>query len=132
MDENKPGKSQFRSFGLIVGMGFSIIAVWPTLFRGESPRTWILGIGLVLAATGLIAPAVLRPAFRVWMAIGGVLGWVNTRIILMIVYYGLIVPTGLVLRVLNKDPMGRRFERDATTYRIPRDKRPATHMLRQY
>lgn len=132
MIENKIGKPQLRSFGLIVAGGFSVIAFWPTLFRGESPRMAALAIAIVMSATGLIYPPVLRPVFKVWMAIGEVLGWVNTRVILTVVYYGLIVPIGAVLRMTDKDPMRRSFEPDAATYRILRAKRPPSHMQRQY
>jgi hypothetical protein len=132
MTQVKIGKSQLRSFGLIVGAGFSIIAVWPIIFRGESPRMWALWIATALAATALTFPLLLRPVFKVWMILGEALGWVNTRIILTLVYYGLIVPMGTMLRMMGKDPMARAFDRQASTYRISRQKRPASHMQRQY
>ena len=128
----KPGKRQLRSFGLIVGGGFAVIGFWPLVFRTESPRTWALVLAAFLAVTAVAAPAVLRLPFRVWMAIGELLGWINTRIILGIVYYLLIVPTGVVFRVLGKDPMRLRFDPEASTYRVSRSRRPASHMERQY
>ena len=128
----KPGKRQLRSFGLIVGGGFTVIGLWPLVFRAESPRTWALAVAAFPVIAALAAPATLRQPLRVWMAVGEVLGWINTRIILGIVYYLLIVPTGVVLRILGKDPMRRRFDAGASTYRIPRSGRPGSHMERQY
>jgi polyferredoxin len=128
----KVGKSSLRSFGFIVAGGFAVIALWPMVFRGESPRSWALAISIVMSSTGLIYPPILKPVFKVWMAIGEVLGWINTRIILSVLFYGLIVPIGFFLRMTKKDPMQRAFDRNATTYRIPRTKRPATHMQRQF
>jgi hypothetical protein len=132
MAETTPGKSQLRSFGLIVAGGFTVIGLWPLVFRGQSVRLWALSIAAVMSVTGLILPQVLRPVFKVWMRVGEILGWVNTRIILSLLFYVVMVPMAVVLRLARKDFMMRRFDREAATYRIPRTKRPASHMQRQY
>ena len=66
------------------------------------------------------------------MAIGEALGWINTRVILGFVYYGIMTPMGMTMRLLGKDPMRRRFEPDANSYRVPRATRPSRHMDRQF
>jgi hypothetical protein len=126
-----PGKKQLRSFGLILAGGFTVIALGP-LIRGHNYRSWALVVAIVFGLAGLIVPMALGPLFGVWMKLGEVLAWINTRIILTILYYGLIVPTGMILRMTGKDPMRLKFERDVDTYRIVRAKRQASHMLRQY
>jgi hypothetical protein len=132
MRSEKIGTSQLRSFGLIVAVGFSVVALWPAVFRSQSPRTWALGIAVGLAVLALIAPAALKPFHRVWTTIGEVLGWVNTRVILGIVYYVVIVPVGAIRRMVGDDPMHRKFEPEATTYKVARSQRSAAHMWRQY
>ena len=129
--EKTTSKKQLRSFGLILMGGFGLIALAP-LIRGHNMRTWSLVIAIVFGVLGLIVPQILKPIFRVWMAFGEVLAWINTRIILTILYYLLIVPTGIILRMQGKDPMRLKFERDADTYRVIRAKREASHMLRLY
>jgi hypothetical protein len=126
------GKKQLRSFGLIVGGAFAVIAVAPAVFSGHSLRLWALVVAFLLAAAALVVPAVLRPVFRVWMRIGELLGWINTRIILLLVYYGVIVPIGALLRMSGKDAMQLKFDPGAESYRIVREKRSASHMQRQY
>src|SRR5689334_4508680 len=103
----KIDNAKLRSFSLIVAAGFAVIGVAPMIFRGHNPRIWAFVVAVVLAATGLIYAPVLKPVYKVWMAIGEVLAWVNTRIILGILFYGLIVPIGIMLRMTNKDPMRR-------------------------
>ena len=132
MPSQKVGKPQLRSFGLIVATGFSVIALWPVVFRSQSPRTWALGLAAVLAVLAYAARAILRPVHRGWMAIGAVLGWINTRVILGVVYYLLIVPIGAMRRIRRIDPMRRRFEPSAATYKVGRSSRPSTHMRHQY
>ena len=66
------------------------------------------------------------------MAAAEVLGWINTRILLGIVFYGLITPMGLVRRLRGGDAMRRRGDPGAATYRVPKPPRPGTHMNRQF
>jgi Saxitoxin biosynthesis operon protein SxtJ len=132
MTEKKVTNSELRSFGLIIAAGFAVIAVAPALFRGQRVRSWALGISLVFAVTGLVFPAALRSFRKLWMILGEGLGWVNSRIILGVVYFLVIVPIGAIRRISADDPMQRKFKPDAASYKIPRASRPASHMQRQY
>lgn len=123
---------ELRQFGWIVGGVFSIIGLWPLIFRGEPLRFWAIGIGGILILLGALLPRSLRPIQRVWMAVGHVLGWLNTRIILGIVFFGLITPMGIVMRLLGKDPLRLSATRDASSYRVVRTPRPRTHMRNQF
>lgn len=66
------------------------------------------------------------------MRVGHVLGSINTKIILGIVYYGLITPMGIVMRLMGKDSMHRALAKEATTYRVVRAPRPRQHMRNQF
>lgn len=128
-----PGdRRQLRSFGLLVGGIFVTIGLWPAIVRGGPLRLWalVLGIGLVLPA--LIAPPSLRPIHRMWMVLANALGWVNTRLVLGVIFFGLITPVGLVRRLLSKDPLGREFEADLETYRVPQHPRSRTRLRHQF
>src|SRR5262249_1580609 len=104
----------------------------PVLLRGESPRIWALLLGSLLIGMGLILPAGLTQVHRVWMKIGHVLGWINTRILLGVVFFGLITPMGVVMRLFGKDPMCRALAPEANTYRVIRPPRPRLHMKNQF
>ncbi|MGH7263833.1 MAG: SxtJ family membrane protein [Candidatus Rokuibacteriota bacterium] len=123
---------QLRNFGLLVGGVFGGIGAWPMVVRHDDPRLWalIVAVGLILPA--LTTPRSLAPVYRVWMKGADALGWVNTRLLLGLVFYGLVTPMGIVMRVWGRDPMGRRFERGAESYRVLRQPRPASHMRRQF
>ena len=85
-----------------------------------------------LIPLGLILPRVLAPLYKGWMAVGHVLGWINTRIILGILYYGLVVPMGLVMKMLGRDPMRRAWIPGMDTYRVVREPRPPSHMKNMF
>jgi len=125
-------RAQLRNFGLIVGGIFGVIGLWPAIIRGGNVRTWMVGLAVVLILPALVAPRALAPAHRAWMALGSALGWVNTRIILGLIFFGMITPMALVLRLARRDPMQRAFDPNATTYRVPRRPRPGAHMMRQF
>jgi len=129
----KSDVKQLRSFGLMVGGIFAVIGLWPVLFRGEDPRLWALVLSGLLLIPALVMPLSLGPVYRGWMAVGNVLGWVNTRVILGIIFYGLLTPIGLIRRLLGaEDLMHRKFESEADTYRVVRHPRPSSHMKRQF
>jgi hypothetical protein len=125
-------RAQLRNFGLIVGGVFGLIGLWPAIIRGGSLRLWMIGLAGALILPALGAPQILAPAHRAWMALGNALGWVNTRIVLGLIFFGLITPTGVVLRLMGRDPMQRAFNPNAATYRVPGRPRPGTHMMRQF
>jgi hypothetical protein len=120
----------YRHFGLLVGGIFVAIGLWPLLLRAQPVRLIPLLVGAALAALAAVAPRTLKPAFRMWMALGAVLGWINTRVILAFAFYVIFTPLGLVLRLCGKDPIRRVVQDDS--YRLARAPRPGSHMMRQF
>ena len=121
-----------RQFGLMVGGVFLLIGLWPFVWRQEAVRVWAVVPGSLLAVAGLIVPGVLKHVYQGWMWVGHVMGWVNTRIILGVLFYGVVTPMGLVMKLTGRDPMRREFEPDAQTYRVIRQPRPASHMKNMF
>jgi hypothetical protein len=126
------GAKHCRSFGLLVGGIFGIIGLWPSIFRGQNPRLWAILFAGPLLLLAVLLPKSLTPVYRIWMATGQALGWVNTRIILGVVFYGLLTPMGLAMRILGKDPLHRQFDPNSDSYRVVRLPRPGSHMSQQY
>ena len=114
-----PDRSDLRKFAFVFGgalLGFGAL-FW---FK-ESPVYPYLAIpGALVALLGAVVPQILRPLYSVWMAIGLVLGTIVTSIILTVVFVVAIIPIGLVMRLLGKDPMERKLDPEATTYWIPK------------
>jgi polyferredoxin len=132
MVKTQASPRQLRQFGFLVGGIFGLIGLWPMVWRHQGPRQWALALAVALIVPALVAPRILGPVHRAWMALGEVLAWINTRIILGIVFYGVVTPLGLLMRLFSRDPMRRQFDRAGESYRQPCTPRPATHMLRQF
>ena len=129
---NEITRKQLRSFGFTVGGIFALIAVWPLIIRAEDPRWWAVVVAGCLLVPAAVFPKSLKWVYKGWMALGHVLGWINTRIILGFIFYFVVTPIGIVRRWLGKDPMGRRLRPDLDSYRVPRTPRPPSHLTKQY
>jgi hypothetical protein len=127
-----PTSAALRSFGLIMAAmvaGLFGLAL-PWLFGRPLPLwPWIVAFAFALPA--LAAPRMLGPVHRAWMAVGAVLGAINTRILLAAMFYLVMVPVGLVMRLAGRDPM-RRARRDDPTYRLPSTERAADDMEKPF
>jgi Saxitoxin biosynthesis operon protein SxtJ len=130
--QNNADKKQLRSFGLTVGSIFAVIAIWPVIVRDDGLRWWAVLTGGLLIVLGLIFPRSLSSVYKLWMSFGHIMGWINTRVILGVVFYFVVTPIGMIRRLLGKDPMGKEFKPDFVSYRIPRTARPPSHLKRQY
>ncbi len=130
--DHLPTKKDLRNFGFLVGGILTVIGLWPLVFRGEPVRAWAIGIGGLLIVLGAAWPLVLTRVYHGWMWVGLALGWINTRILLGIVFYGLITPIGFVLRLMGKDAMRRAFSESSETYRVMRSPRSHSHMKHQF
>jgi hypothetical protein len=129
---NEITSKQLRSFGFTVGGIFALIALWPIVVRAEDPRWWAMVVAGCLLVPAVVFPKSLVWVYKGWMAIGHVLGWINTRIILGMIFYVIVTPIGMIRRWLGKDPMGRQLRPDLDSYRIIRKPRPASHLTKQY
>lgn len=130
---NQPDKKELRNFGFITGgltpVFFGLLLPW--LFERDFPKwPWIVAAVLIVLALAL--PMTLKPVYRIWMTIGKCLGWVNTRIILSIMFYLIILPTGVVLRLFGKDPMARSINREQKSYRVTSVVPDKKHVERPY
>lgn len=89
----------------------------PLARRHESPL-WIWVIAIFFVAFALVAPNALNPIYQGWMRFGLVMGWIETRIILGLVFYAMILPMGVVMRLLGNDPLQRKLQKREPSYRV--------------
>ena len=118
---DSPSKKQLREFGYLIGFGFPILIGWllPTLF-GHDFRAWTLWVGIPGLILGLIAPGLLRQPYRAWMALGHALGWVNSHVILGLVFIVVLQPIAYVMRLFGHDPLRRKKHHGNQSYREER------------
>jgi len=125
-----------RKFGLIMGAMFALIfgGLFPWIM-GKTSETWPIWPFIVMAVfwiLALVLPESLRKVNQVWIKVGNVLGWINTRIILGIMFYLLIFPIGLLLKVFGKDAMNRKLDANSDSYRRISKQRDRKHLEKPF
>ena len=127
-----PDKSELRKFGFIFGAGLVLIfgLFFPWLLERPWPA-WPFIAGGILATLALVFPLGLKPLYIAWMKFGHVAGWINTRIILGLVFFTVFLPFGLIMRLFN-DPMKRKLDDASTSYRVPSHSSPRDQMERPF
>jgi hypothetical protein len=130
--QNMTTNKDLRCFGLMVGGIFAVIGLWPVVWRGQDYRLSALALAALLIVPALVFPSSLKPVHKLWMKVGHVLGWINTRVLLGAVFFLVVTPMGMIRRLLGKDSMAKEPSRNLETYRVPGKPRPASHLTRQY
>ncbi len=120
--QHRPSRSQLVVFGLMWLVFFGILGIISFRQPGGSGRAvafWMLAVAVPLA--GLLCPEILRRTYVLASYATFPIGWILSLIALMVIYYFVLTPVGLVLRLAGYDSMRRRFDPDARTYWLPRE-----------
>ncbi len=113
-------QSSDRAFGVVFAAVFTVIAAWP-LLHGGGVRVWSLVVAGVFLGTALVYPPLLRPLSRVWLWIGSVLHRIVSPIVLAVVFFLVVLPTGLLMRLFGKRTVPTGADPDRDSYWILRD-----------
>ena len=117
MKKSSITQKQLREFGYLIGIGFPIIIGWiMPLISGHTFRFWSLWIGIPIFVFGILKPSLLLYFYKTWMNIGLFLGWVNSRIILGLIFLLVLQPISLIMKIFGYDPL-RKKKSNELTYR---------------
>ena len=111
----KTGKKDLRSFGITFGIIFLIIAGFLYYQEKDSFQLFIYIAGSFISL-GFLIPIILKPIYLVWMIFAVILGWFMTRVIISLLYYIIITPIGLFLRIIGKDLLDLKEQKNKKSY----------------
>ena len=123
-------QSSNRSFGLLFFIVFIVVGLWPVI-KGETANIYLILISLFFLIFGLINSKILSPFNKAWIKLGEILGLIIAPIIMALVYFIILTPISLILRILGKDLLGLKFLKKQDTYWIKRVKKLGT-MKKQF
>ena len=104
--ENNIPKKILREFGLFIGFTFPFLIGWfLPLIGGHSFKTWTLWITIPALILAILKPAFLLYPYRLWIKLGDILGWLNSRIILGLIFLIVLQPIALIMRIIGHDPL---------------------------
>ena len=105
-----------RGFGLVF---FAVFAVIGFIWRDSAAGWFWFAASIGVLTVALVAPKLLSPFNRIWFRFGVLLGKVTTPIVMGFLFYLVVTPTGLIFKVLGKDPLRLRFDREGIERRPP-------------
>jgi len=124
-----------RQFGLMLGgillLGFGLLLPWMWKWSNFPNLPW-MGAGIVVITWALIAPDSMRGLYTGWMRVAMFIGNIVNSIILAIVYFMVITPMGIIMRMMGKDPMRRELDKSVVSYRVISKVPAKNHVERPY
>ncbi|MBI04414.1 MAG: sxtJ [Pelagibacteraceae bacterium] len=115
----KTSKKDIKSFGITMGLILSLLSLMLFYYNHLLYQN-ILIIAAVFLGLGILFPVILKPLYIGWMIFAVILGWIMTRVILSIVFYLIMTPIGLIVKLLGKDFLALKIS-DSKTYWNNRD-----------
>jgi hypothetical protein len=123
-------QSSNRSFGLLFFIVFIVVGLWPVI-KGETANIYLILISLFFLIFGLINSKILSPFNKAWIKFGEILGLIIAPIIMALVYFLVLTPISIIVRIFGKDLLGLKFNKKQDTYWIDRKKKLGT-MKKQF
>ena len=106
-------KDSNRGFGILFFVVFLIISIWPILNDGNL-RLWSMVIALIFLILGILNSRVLNPFRKIWIKFGELLGKIISPIVLFIIFFLLVTPIGLLMKILGKDLLSIKYSKNKT------------------
>ena len=109
-----------RSFGIVFAVVFALVALWPFIFGSGQIRIWAAVVAAVFALLTIVQPSVMAPLNKLWFKFGELLGMIIAPLIMALVFFVAVTPTGLLVRLFGRDLLRQKFEPEAKSYWIKR------------
>ena len=120
MGNNNIKISSNRNFGLVFFGFFLIISIWPLIY-GEELRIWSLFISIIFLLLGLFNSKILTPLNKLWIRFGILLGKIVSPVVMGIVYFGVVTPIGVIMKIFKKDILNLKIDKNKKTYWLKKD-----------
>ena len=104
-------RSSNRSFGLLFFVVFLVIAFWPLTKKSEI-NLYLIYIALIFLVLGLLNSKILSPLNKAWIKLGEILGIIVAPVVMAVVYFIILTPISLLVRLFGKDLIGMKFSND--------------------
>ena len=115
-------QSSNRSFGLLFFLVFLILGLWP-LKNSLDPNLYLISISAVFLILGLTNSKILSPLNKLWIKFGEILGMVIAPLVMALVYFIVLTPVSLIVRIFGKDLLDLKFLKKKDSYWINKKKK---------
>jgi len=130
LHKSKIKMSSNRNFGFVFFIVFLIISLWP-LQHEDQIKIWSIVISLIFLILSLMNSKLLTPLNQLWTRFGLLLGNIVAPIVMGLVFFLVVTPVGIVMRIMGKDLIGKKINKNNKSYWIKREK-PIGTMKKQF
>ena len=124
-------QSSEKSFGVVFSIVFLIVSLFPPLINSEGLRIWALVVSIIFFLLAFLAPKILVLPNKLWFKFGLLIGSIVSPIVMAFVYFVTVLPTGLIMRLLGKDLLKQKLDKNAKSYWVKRSE-PMGSMKNQF
>ena len=117
MDNSKIKLGSNRSFGIVFFVFFLLISLWP-LKNGGNLNFWLFSISIIFLILGIINSKLLKPLNFIWFKFGLLLGSIISPIVMSIIFFLVVTPTSILIKLFNKDILNLKKNKKKKTYWI--------------
>lgn len=118
-------QKDLKTFALIWSFIFLIVGLWP-LLHGNAVRLWAIVVMLIFGIIAFSKPSLLSSFYKIWVKVGEFIGGIISKAIMVILFYGMFTPIAIILRLLGKDLLGKKLDKNSSSYWIERDTQPGS------
>lgn len=115
----KSGRTELRRFGISFCIVFALISsiLW---LKNKDYYPYFFILSFMFLLFGLTVPGILKPLHKIWMILAIIIGWIMTRVILIILFYLIVTPIGLFAKIFRKEFLDLEFSKNANSYWVLR------------
>jgi hypothetical protein len=118
----KSDKSEWKKFGITMGVILTIIGCF-LLWKNNNSFEYLFILAAVFFISGIIIPTLLKPVYKAWMVLSVVMGYIMTRVIMVIIFYLIVTPIGLIASLTGKKFLDMKIDKGTKSYWIVREKK---------
>lgn len=117
--------NDLKTFALIWSFIFLVVGLWPLSNDGDI-RVWGIVVALIFTITAFTKPLILSSFYKVWIKFGEIIGGVVSKVIMIILFYGMFTPIAFALKLLGKDLLNKKIDKNATSHWVNRETQPGS------
>jgi hypothetical protein len=121
----KSNKSEWKKFGIMMGVILTLIGLF-LFWKRNDYFAYVFLLAALFFISGLFLPSLLKPVFKVWMALSVVMGYMMTRIIMVIIFYLIVTPIGFIASLTGKKFLDMKIDKSVNSYWIVKEKTQKT------
>ena len=116
----KGDKSDWRKFGITMGIILAVMGFY-LLWKGKNYFEYVFLLTAAIFISGLVIPSALKPVYKAWMLMSVIMGFIMTRIIMVVIFYMIVTPVGFVASIIGKNFLDMKIDKTAKSYWMVRE-----------